>query len=318
MMENLEGRTLMAAIFSTNSVKRLYNEVIGGAQSGSRVVRYKNVSSVSQTIPAGGITISGANASDYRIISSYTLPRGLKPGASIKFSLVFDPKSGASAGIKTGLLTVQTTRGDSKSVRLRGIATTGLGGSNEPSLQRIMDLYQYPVNVGDSDAASNALDEPPVTPNSALNIQRLTKAGAGVVTAYPIAAFIQVLDPSLYFGYYNGTDGSSKHQLFTLADTDAQTVNPNATGSLTFDPGSASFGLYTTFPGLSRTVYSQSSLNTFETDSSARSKTRFFPLKNKDGSTVANSYIVAVEDLEANIGVDFQDGVFVIQNVKPA
>ena len=29
MMEQLESRLLMAATFSTNSVKRLYNEVIG-------------------------------------------------------------------------------------------------------------------------------------------------------------------------------------------------------------------------------------------------------------------------------------------------
>ena len=82
-MEGLESRTLLAAVFSLNSVKRLYNEVIGGAASGSRVVRYKNVSTKSQTIPSGGVVISGANASEYKIISGYTLPRGLKPGAII-------------------------------------------------------------------------------------------------------------------------------------------------------------------------------------------------------------------------------------------
>src|SRR5438067_1711872 len=118
MIEPLEHRVMMAATFSVNSVRRLYSEVIGGAASGSRVVRYKNVTTKSLTIPSGGVVIGGADASQYQIISSYTLPRGLKPGASIKFSIVFDPPTGTGAGIKTGLLTVLTTSGASKSVRL--------------------------------------------------------------------------------------------------------------------------------------------------------------------------------------------------------
>src|SRR5687767_2377907 len=126
MIEPLEKRVHFAAIFSTNSVKRLYTDPIGDEPTGSRVVRYKNVTSKSLTIPEGGVIISGADASHYRIISNYALPRGLKPGASIKFSIVFDPPTGEDPGIKTGLLTVLTTIGASKSVRLRGIATTGI------------------------------------------------------------------------------------------------------------------------------------------------------------------------------------------------
>ncbi len=320
MMESLEPRMLMAAgaIFSTNSVKRLYNEVIGAEPSGSRVIRYKNVTNKSVTIPAGGVIVSGAQANEYKIISNFTLPRGLKPGVAIKFSLVFNPPANETAGIKTGLFTVLTTRDTSKSVRLRGIATTGLGGSNEPSLQRILDLYQIPDNVGDSDPTTDALDVPPVTPNSALNIQTLQKAGAGNVTAYPIAAFVQVVNPSLDFGYYTNSNANDKTQLFTLANTDAQSVNPNATGSITFNPGATPFGLYVTYPGVPQTSYSESALNTWEPTVADRRKALFYPLKNKDGSLVPNSYVVAFEDLTASVGVDYQDGVFIIQNVKPA
>src|SRR6476660_560518 len=114
LIEALEGRVLMAATFSTNSVRRLYNDPVGGDPTGSRVVRYKNITSKSVTIPAGGVTVSGAHASQFQIINAFTLPRGLKPGASIKFSIVFDPPSGTATGIKTGLLTVQTTSGQSK------------------------------------------------------------------------------------------------------------------------------------------------------------------------------------------------------------
>ena len=242
------------------------------------------------------------------------------PAASIKFSITFQPPNGETAGIKTGLLTVYTTRGQSKSVRLRGIATTGTGGSNEPSLQRILDLYQIPDNVGDADPTTDDFPDPPATPNDQLNIETLQKAGPGVVTAFPIAAFIQVVNPiSLDFGYYTGlTDSTGQHQLSTLADTDAQSVNPNPTGSITFDPGSTPFGLYVTYPGLSRTSFSQSEFNIWETNSAARTKARFYPLKNKDGTLVPNSYVVAFEDLTKAIGEDFQDGVYIIQNVEPS
>ena len=272
--------------------------MIGGAASGSRVIRYKNVSSKSVTIPAGGVIISGAQASEYKIISSFSLPRGLKPGVAVKFSVVFNPPANLTAGIKTALFTVLTTRDTSKSVRLRGIATTGIGGSNEPSLQRILDLYQIPDNVGDSNPNDNALTEPPVTPNSELSIQTFTKAAAGNVTVYPIAEFApDDANPSMLFGHYTPGNASAKTQLFTLADTDAQTVNPNPVGSITFDPGSASFGLYATFPSLSRTSYSQSSLNTWESNTADRRKARFYPLKNPDGTVVPHAYVFGIRRL---------------------
>ena len=313
MIERLEKRVLYAAIFSTNSVKRLYTDPIGGDPTGSRVVRYKNVTTKSVTIPEGGVVISGAHAQHYRIISNYTLPRGLKPGASIKFSIVFDPPQGEDPGIKTGLLTVLTTTGASKSVRLRGIATTGIGGANEPSLQRVLELFQYRVAVGDSDSSTNALDIPPVTPNDELDIESLVKAGPGPVTVFPIASYIQVVNPSLRFGYYTPGNASAKTELFTLADTDAQSVNPNATGTITFDPGSTSFGLYATYPGLSRTAYTESALNTWESTIANRRKARFYPVRNKDHSIDPNSYLIAFEDLDS--GEDFNDGVFIIKNV---
>jgi hypothetical protein len=322
MMEPLEGRTLLAAIFSTNSVRRLYSEPIGGEASGSRVVRYKNVTNKSVTI--SDVVISGANAGDYKIINSYSLPRGLRPGASVKFSITFDPKSGATAGIKTGLLTVVTTTGASKSVRLRGIATTGIGGANEPSLQRIFDLYQMPIRTGDTDPSTGSLSFPPAggyTTDEVL-VQKMKKAGSGDVMVYPIAVYAPVTDPSMKFGFYSAGNASARTQLFTLGAGDAQSVNPNAIGSITFDPGASSFGLFNTIPsvkngdGSERTAFTEDGLNTWDADASNRRKARFYPLKSKDGTTTPNAYVVAFEDLD--VDPDFQDGVFLIFNVKPA
>ena len=66
------------------------------------------------------------------------------------------------------------------------------------------------------------------------------------------------------------------------------------------------------------TAFSQAEFNIFETNAAARRKARFYPLVSKDHSIVPNSYVVAFEDLTKAIGEDFQDGVFVIQNVMPA
>ena len=322
MIESLERRVLMAAVFSTNSVRRLYNEPLGGDPSGSRVVRYKNVTSKSVTIPAGGVTVSGANASQFKIINAFTLPRGLRPGASIKFSIVFDPPSSTAAGIKTGLLTVLTTTGASKSVRLRGLATTGVGGTNEPSLQRIFDLYQMPLRTGDSNPGNNLLDlaTGAKSPDEVV-VQKLKKAGSGLVTAYPIAAFAPQTTPSLDFGYYSAGNATAKTQLFALNATDAQSVNPNAVGSITFDPGLSAFGIYAMFPsiknsdGSQRTAFSEDSLNTWDSNTNNRHKARFYPLKSKDGTVTPNAYVVGFEDLD--VQPDFQDVVMVIMNVKP-
>ena len=264
--------------------------------------------------------MSGAQASEYQIISNFTLPRGLKPGVAIKFSLVFKPPSSETAGVKTGLFTILTTSQQSKSVRLRGIATTGLSGSNEPSLQRILDLYQIPDNVGDSNPNDDALNEPPLTPNSELNIETLVKAGAGSVTAYPIAEFAQVVNPSILFGYNVNSKRPARRRSSSPSPTPmpkASIPTPPARSPST--PAQPPSALYVTLPRpLAHRIQPIESPTPGKSNVADRRKARFYPLKNKDGTLVPNSYVVAFEDLTAATGVDFQDGVFVIQNVKPA
>jgi hypothetical protein len=92
-------------------------------------------------------------------------------------------------------------------------------------------------------------------------------------------------------------------------------VNPALTGSTSFDPGTASFGLYTAFPFISTTQYSQDSLNTGE--NSIKRKIRFYPLK-QNGAVVANAYVFTTEDWNNDNkgGTDSNDFVGIIRNVK--
>jgi hypothetical protein len=97
-------------------------------------------------------------------------------------------------------------------------------------------------------------------------------------------------------------------------------VDPDPQGSTSFDPGSAAFALYSVWPGFKnadgsvRTVYSEDAFNTFDTH--LMHHVRFYPYKNADGSIVANTYVMAMEEFPG--GYDFNDIVAVVHNVKSA
>src|SRR6185503_20645218 len=121
--------------------------------------------------------------------------------------------------------------------------------SNEPSLQRVFDLYEIPVTVGDSDPSTVALDNPPVQPNDEILMPRLVKAGAGPVTIEPMAVFGLESNPAVEFGYYQPGSVADRKLLFEVATSDFQSVTPTALDSTAFDPGSAAFSLLALFPG---------------------------------------------------------------------
>ena len=118
---------------------------IGGSPSPAQLLTIANSGNTPLTIPAGGISFTGANASQFSILYSPPLPLTLVPGASTAIYPAFNPQ-GISAGIETA--NIQISSNDpahpSSLVAVRGLATTGTGGTNEPSLQQILNLYQIP------------------------------------------------------------------------------------------------------------------------------------------------------------------------------
>jgi len=147
-------------------------------------------------------------------------------------------------------------------------------------------------------------------------------AGAGPVTITPLASFDAASQPVLRFGYYTPGDPTDQTELFTLMQSDAQTVNPTAQGATSFDPGSNTFGLYAIYPGVSTsngqpdTHYSEDAFNTL--DPTYHRKFRFFPLENADKSVVPNAYVVAAEDYNNPQFNSFVNFVGIIRNVQPA
>ena len=269
-----------------------------------------------------GLNFSGTNASEFTVRDAFgnviTTPVTLQPGQRMDFYITFKT---TTVGIRTATLNILTNIG-TQSVTLRGLGVAGVGGNLEPSLQRILDLYQIGVNVGDNDPSTTEF--PVDTANSPDEViaPRLVKAGNGPVTVEILAVFANQ-NSRTTFGWYEAGNPQTKYAVAkTNSANDNQSIAPLQEGMFTFDPGNGAFGLYgnftlgsTTNP-LNRDVFSEDVLNTWETNTNRQRKVRFYQLKDAAGNVVPNAYVVAFE--EYNVTFDQNDLVAIIRNVQPA
>jgi hypothetical protein len=303
------------------ATRRFFNDVRGGG--GQTIgVSVRNEGTGDLTIPAGGLSVSGADAAMFSASTVDSLPITLAPGQSTSLKLTFSATSNTSLGVKTANLAIHSNDPDTpvKNVELRGLATAGTGGTNEPSLQRVFDLYEIPDDVGDSNPSDVFLDDPPAGPNDEVSLQQLKKAGPGDVTIQVIGVFGVSSNPAVRLGYYEPGSPAKQTELFTIDTADAQTVNPSPDGITSFDPGSDAFAIYSVWPGFKnsdgsiRTLYQEDLFNAF--DAGDKRHIRFYPYKNPDGSVVPNTYVMAHEEIDA--AKDNQDIVAIISNVTSA
>ena len=305
--------------------KMYFNDPRGGSNSPAEQLVIRNTGTAPLSIPSDGLKIVGADAAMFALSPVPTQPLTIPAGGSLVLNVVFKPTSTATFAVKTATLEIRSN--DAKEafiqVSLRGLPTAGTGGQNEPSLQKVLDLFQIPVNVGDANPDSTDLFNATelLQPGDELDMQRLVKAGAGDVIIEPLAVFGVGSTPALRFGWYSAGTADAKNEMFTVARADAQSVSPTAIGTTVFDPGAATFGLYTSWPGFANVeIFSEDALNTADADPAYRHKVRFYPLKNSDGSVVPNAYVVAFEEYTApaNGAYDNQDVVAIVRNVRPA
>jgi fibronectin type 3 domain-containing protein len=288
----------------------------GSGSSPTQKLTITNNGTAAMMLDSNAFQITGSNAAQFKVSGLPALPYTLNPGQSLDVLLSYTANA---VGIQSATLNINSnaTNAPSMAISLRGIGTTGNGGANEPSLQRILDLYQIPVNVGDNNSADTTFPMPPTTPNDEVVMPRLLKAGNGSVSIELLGVFANndVAGPSL--GYYEPGTSEFKTVLFGTKQSEAQSVSATPQGNTTFDPGSSMFSLVGIFPKFTnREVYSEDALNTWESNSANRRKVRFYPLKNSDGTVVPNAYVFAFE--EYNVTYDQNDIVGIIRNVKAA
>ncbi|MEM1012805.1 MAG: Ig-like domain-containing protein, partial [Planctomycetota bacterium] len=270
--------------------------------------------------PSDALTLLGDDRDFFRVVSGDPAETTLAPGESITITLEFDPDAVRIFDAELHLRSNDPASPD-RVIRLRGLGTSGEGGNDEPSLQRLFDLYEIPIVTGDPDASTTDYPQQADVANSdEVLAQLLTKAGDGPVTIELLSSFgtsnaNAFTDTSALAWYAAGNPGSA-NDLFAIDKVFAQTIRPEAVGTQTFDP-TGDFGLVATFFDFGpRDVYSEDTLNTWESEADERRKVRFFHLLDTDGNVVPNAYVFTFE--EWDVATDQNDLVGIIRNVTPA
>ena len=273
---------------------------VKGAQSDAQHIVLKNVGNA--PLALGSLVLAGPDASAFTL-SVPNLPRELAPGAALDAAITFTP---VSAGSKSAELKVSSSDVQTPEIGLYGLGSEGEQGEKEPPLQQVVDTLGYNVNVGANGLSLGSGDEPV---GDEVLAPLFEKAAPGPVTLEVVARY----DPEERLPYGVFTLDAAKpvlRETGVIAATETQKLLPaRASGEAAFDPGFAPFGIYAQAAG--STQYSLDGLN----QNGVQHALRVYPLKDRAGSALPNSFLVALE--EAQNG-DYQDVLFVVTNVKIA
>jgi uncharacterized repeat protein (TIGR01451 family) len=260
--------------------------------------------------------ITGAQASQF-IITQAPSSLTIAPGASVTMQVALNATSN---GVKVAQVNINSNDPDTPvaTVELRGVGfTNATGGSNEPSLQRILDTFAIPVTVGDNNPANTTIHDTLGTApllGQEVSIQSFRRANnTQPVTFEVLAAFANNTNPVTRVGWYTTGNRFATNEVFTVNQNSHQMLLPATSGSLSFVP-TGNFGFYSVWPPFSnRHVYSEDILNTWA--GATNHKVRVYPLRDASG-VVPNAYIIGFEEFTS--GNDYNDVVMIVRNVEPA
>jgi hypothetical protein len=263
---------------------------------------------------AGGAALDIASftfraAGPFTAVAPPATPLRLAPGAEATLRVVFSPPAGGMPGVAQGGLRIASNDADEAmlEVGLWGLSTRAAQGANEPPLALIVETLGYAIDVGGKNLELGTGANPI---GDEVRAQRFRRAAPGIVTLRPVARYSP--DEPVPYGYYTRAGAAPMPtKVGTMRMGQEQTLLPGVEpGSQSdFDPGDAPFGIYGT--ANNRTTYTEDALNTVGPMHAVRS----YPLKDRAGRAVANSYLVCFE--EAANG-DYNDYVFVMGNATPA
>ena len=296
----------------------VFTEIAGGAASAQQNVTVRNTGSAPVTIT--GATINGADAALFARVG--TLPPAIPAGGSATVPVTFNP---TTAGPRGAVLTLTTDSQATPSITttLRGLGTLGTGGSNEPSLQWILDTLQIPVNAGDTDPTNNTMSGDDVLLGDEIEVESFKRDPFdNIVKFEPLALF--------------GPAGPNGNTVTVGVHDSSQPDRPHGRRSRPQQPEPAAAAdlhrhrrdrparhvrlrLHLARPqGQQRGARHLERGRPQHLEPQRRRtlhKVRVYPLKNADGSVEPYAYVIAPEDVPT--GVDFQDAVMIVRNVQP-
>lgn len=237
----------------------------------------------------------------------------IERGNSSSVRLVFSPASGNIGTFNAKLQIISSVSDKPTMVSLRGLSLSGLEGSNEPPLADVLDVLGYQINIGWEDLTTTTTDD---LKGDEISASLFSRAEGTYVELIPVARFSP--DFVLPYGYYEPNQ-KTLPKLFQVGELAAkgdrhehQTTYPNLkSGDLKFIPQRDTFGIFTYSP--THLAFSEDFLNEKFYPTYIKHAVRVFPLRDSEGESIQNSYLVCFE--EAKNG-DYQDYVFLLKNVK--
>lgn len=278
----------------------IFSGVRGGV-SEAQTLTLRNTGDAPLTIYA--LALGGPDAGAFTL-SAPDLPLTLPPGGSADTAVSFAPPSPGT--FRASLEVASSDPADAPTaVALYGLGSAGEGGELEPTLAQIVDTLGYRVDVG----GDGGLGAGSAAVGSEETVTLFERAGDGPVTMTVVARYGP--EEGLPYGFFTLAGAEPvRREVGRVAAADAQELlPPRASGTDGFDPGGSAFGLYAEAGGGRQ--YSLDGLNRGDTEHPLR----VFPLSDRDGNPVADSYLVALEEAA---GGDYQDALFVVTNVRPS
>lgn len=258
-----------------------------------------------------GITLGPGAA--FGLVSPPAFPLTLAAGARLSLNVRLLP--GSSTGVLNATLRAvgDSAVGGVDLTELVGLRAAGLEGNNEPTLKQIVDALGHPVNVGGSELILSTGAAP--IGDEVVAPLFVRASAAAPVTLRPVARYSP--DGLSAYGTFVLDGGAARTQVRGTMDVGGhQTLNPPLTAGsqTTFDPGGQPFGVYLAANGKYPTQ------DTFTLDrlnagpSPVRHAVRAYPLRDRAGQPIPNSYLLG---FEPSSNGDYQDAVFVLENVRP-
>jgi len=270
------------------------------------------------TTSSTSITALGLMGDAFKLEPPLTFPRELAAGQELELLIRFAPSTSATATFEAKL----------SATSVAGMATANLFGlamnaqNNEATFAQVVQTLGYKVNVG---STTLTLGTGSALVGEEVAAPRFIKAGNAPV-GFQVVARYSPYEAAPY-GFYTGNGPNvTRTQLGVMSKGPADNVTNrtlapalDAGAKSSFDPGSEPFGIFaesasnTASIGADARFYQEDSLNSDQGNVQPVHRMRVYPLKDRSGTAVPNSYLVGCEEASNS---DFQDYVFVISGVS--
>ena len=277
-------------------------------------------------INLSSLTMSGSDAARFMVDGPATLPTIVGAGSALNLTVRFLPPTNSSTSTYSATFTATFSSGGGTGMARAGLYGLAMNTSNsEPTLDQVVRTLGFAINVG---GTTITLGTGSAAIGDEILLRRFIKApGAAQVRVEPVARYAPF--EAADYGYYTGSAPSvTRHVLGTMSrgpmdNVANRTLFPpvDAGATLTFDPGTESFGIFAesgmNAPSLGSDArfYQEDALNNDQAGVLPVHRFRVYPLKNRAGQAVANSFLLVCEEASNS---DYQDYVFLIANVTPA